>query len=717
MKAWLHRHRHRLPWAVLALGLLLDGLAVQMDQPDSVFSTTLHHRGDDIFFVAEVLVSALLALLLRHHIHARDQAERTAQGQTADLQRLALVARSTSNAVVTTDARGTTTWVNAAFERVTGYSLAESVGHSPGRLLQFDGTDKVTITRIRRQLEAGQPFIGDILNRSKDGRVYWTNLDIQPIRDANGQLSGFIGINSDVSERRLTEAALRASQAFLHNTGRIAGVGGWELDLASGQFQWTEQACHILDATPGHQPTAAQCMAFVAPEAQARLQQVLAQGVMAAGAGWDEEVPVVTARGRRLWLRVVAEGEFGDDGLVRIVGALQDITARRALEAKTRRSEALLRGAMDTIDEAFVLFDPDDRLVYCNDRYRHLYQAPGEVLQPGTRFEDIIRQGAERGLYRDAIGQVDAWVAQRLALHQSGHSALNQTLSDGRVLRILERRMPDGHLVGFRTDITDLTRATEAAEQANRAKGEFIATISHELRTPLQSVIGFSELGQAFAQGQAPFEDMFNDIHAGGQRMLTLVNALLDVSKLDGSQGPLSLHRLDVFALAAAVVRELSPLADKRQVRLQLPSPLPGLAARVDAFRLQQVVRNVLSNALRFAPDGSTVEITGMDLGSEGVLLEVRDHGPGIPPGELESIFDAFVQSSRTRDGSGGTGLGLTICRKIMSAHGGIIAATNADGGGACLRLWLPAAAATAATAAPQTTSAPEQAAPCEALP
>ena len=185
---------------------------------------------------------------------------------------------------------------------------------------------------------------------------------------------------------------------------------------------------------------------------------------------------------------------------------------------------------------------------------------------------------------------------------------------------------------------------------------------------------------------------MFDDIHAGGQRMLTLVNALLDVSKIDGNPGTLSLHRNDLLALAAGVVRELRPLGDKRRVAIHLPDPLPPLPARVDAFRMQQVVRNLLANALRFAPDGSCVELTGADLGSEGVLLEVRDHGPGIPPDELETIFDPFVQSSRTRDGSGGTGLGLTICRKIMQAHGGIIAATNAADGGACLRLWLPAA-------------------------
>ena len=702
MRAWLDRHMHRLPWAVFGGGLALDLLTLWLVSPGTpAFEATVRRAGPALFFLCGLLASTLLALLLHWQIRSRRQAEAAALGMTADLALLALVARSTTNAVVVTDLQGRTTWVNTACETLTGYSKAELLGRSPGAMLQCETSDRTTRLRIRQALAAGQPFRGDILNRSKTGRLYWINLDIQLLRDGSGQHVGYIGINSDVTERRQAEQALRVSQAFLHNTGRIAGVGGWELDLDSGLLQWTEQACHILEAAPGHHPSAADCIALVAPEARSQVQLLLAEGLERAGSGWDVQLPVITFGGRRIWVQLVAEGEFGDHGLVRIVGALQDITMRRQLEAETRRSEALLRGAMETIDEAFVLFDPADRLVFCNERYRQMHGISAHLLTPGTPFEAILRHGAEHGLYGPLGTQVDAWVAERLASHRQGNLSGTLQLGDGRVMRLRDRRMPDGHLVGFRFDITDLTRATEAAEQANRAKGEFINTVSHELRTPLQSVIGFSELGKAFAQGQPPFDAMFEDIHAGGQRMLTLVNALLDVSKVDGSPGALSLHRNDLFALAAGVVRELRPLGDKRSVQLRLPEPLPPLPARVDGFRMQQVLRNVLANALRFAPDGSTIELTGVDLGSEGVLLEVRDHGPGIPPDELETIFDAFVQSSRTRDGSGGTGLGLTICRKIMTAHGGIIAATNAPGGGACMRLWLPAAAELSQPASP----------------
>jgi signal transduction histidine kinase len=207
----------------------------------------------------------------------------------------------------------------------------------------------------------------------------------------------------------------------------------------------------------------------------------------------------------------------------------------------------------------------------------------------------------------------------------------------------------------------------------------------------LQSIIGYSELGTTRAKEHPRWQEMFKDIHAGGHRMLTLVNELLDLAKAGDMSSSLKLGRHDLAVLADEVARELWPLARQRGVQIVLAAMPQPLWVQVDGFRMQQVIRNVLANALRFSPAGSCIEIDGGGC-AEGVLLRVRDHGPGIPPGELDLIFDAFVQSSRTRDGSGGTGLGLTICRKIMAALQGRIDAAHADGGGALINIHLPAA-------------------------
>ncbi len=234
--------------------------------------------------------------------------------------------------------------------------------------------------------------------------------------------------------------------------------------------------------------------------------------------------------------------------------------------------------------------------------------------------------------------------------------------------------------------------ARDAAEKASLVKSEFIANISHELRTPLQAIIGFSEIGMTRASTPERTATMFNHIHASGQRMLALVNDLLDVSKIESSVGTFNLAPCDLRELVRAVVTELTPLLQRQGHRAQLQLPPDTLLARADSLRFQQVVRNVMANAIRFSPPGQPIEVDVTHAGEGRCRVTVRDHGPGIPEAELQDIFDAFIQSSRTKDGSGGTGLGLAICRKIMDAHGGTIHAENAPGGGARIVIELPAA-------------------------
>jgi PAS domain S-box-containing protein len=257
----------------------------------------------------------------------------------------------------------------------------------------------------------------------------------------------------------------------------------------------------------------------------------------------------------------------------------------------------------------------------------------------------------------------------------------------------------EGNIAGLLGSAIDISRfveaerqigeARDAAERANNIKTEFVANMSHELRTPLQSIIGFSELGVERSGANARLQDMFARIHTSGQRMLELVNNLLDLSRLESTVGHLVLTEQPLSPLIEALVAEYAEAADKRSIKLKLQLPEHPLAAAADAGRLQQALGNVLENALRLAPSASQVSIQLYQDGDQS-CISVHDLGPGIPPAELESIFQPFAQSSLTKGGAAGTGLGLAVCRKILLAHGGTVSAHNHVEGGAVFELRLP---------------------------
>ncbi len=247
----------------------------------------------------------------------------------------------------------------------------------------------------------------------------------------------------------------------------------------------------------------------------------------------------------------------------------------------------------------------------------------------------------------------------------------------------------------------ELEAAKDDAERASQIKGQLLANVSHELRTPLHGVLSFASIGMAKVRtaSQEQLAGYFQRIHDSGKRQLALVNDLLDLAKLEDGTVRLDLEGCQVPALISTLVEEMKPIAAAKRIRLKWRSRIT-LPVGMDRARMLQVLRNIVANAIRFTPDGTTVGIIA-SFSNEHLRICVWDHGVGIPEDEIDTIFEAFRQSNRTATGAGGTGLGLSICREIIHHHAGRIWAQNRTKQGAVFFVEIPA------TAEQQTTPQP----------
>jgi signal transduction histidine kinase len=237
----------------------------------------------------------------------------------------------------------------------------------------------------------------------------------------------------------------------------------------------------------------------------------------------------------------------------------------------------------------------------------------------------------------------------------------------------------------------ELREAKEMAEAANKAKTIFLSNISHELRTPMHAILSFASFGikKYATAGPDKILGYFQNIRGSGEALLTLVNDLLDLTKLESGKVVFKFKAANLNSLIGMVRDEYNPLASERKLTIRCENLEPNEKITLDADKIRQVLNNLLSNAIKFSPEGGTIDITSSRK-VDSVVVSVRDQGPGIPESEFENIFDKFVQSSRNRANAGGTGLGLSICREIISAHKGRIWAENNPDSGANLSFEIP---------------------------
>lgn len=242
-----------------------------------------------------------------------------------------------------------------------------------------------------------------------------------------------------------------------------AGIGTWSVDLANQSVRWSAVTRALHEVEEDRHPTLAEALDFYAPEARPRMAAAIAGGMP-----WDLELPLITARGRRIWVR--ASGRILQAGGVptHLVGTIADITERRTEISRRTMAETLLREVMDASPIAVIAYDQDERVIFFNSTYHHIFPQMQGAMRLGATLEEVVRHGLAHGQYPDA-GETpesqEAWLAQYLAAHREPGPSRQLMLPDGRWLQLRERRSPSGHLVCTRTDITRLKAAEEEAKR------------------------------------------------------------------------------------------------------------------------------------------------------------------------------------------------------------------------------------------------------------
>ena len=529
--------------------------------------------------------------------------------------------------------------------------------------------------------------------------------------------------SSRARESDLINDAVRGRIDTALNRGRC---GLWDWDLSRGRIFWSQSMFTMLGLESRND-----LLAFGEVNALVHCEDIdlmaIADRLLSGEISHiDQTFRMRHANGHWIWLCVRCElTEAGGNGGSHLIGIALDITEQKSLAARSVEADLRLRDAIETIPEAFVLWDSENRLVLCNSHFQRLHKLPDSAVTAGTPYETVIEVGH--------MPEIRARVADT-DISAPGSRTFEAQLNDGSWLNISERRTKDGGFVSVGTDITqikrheqrlvdndlrltayvvDLKRSQSAleqqakeladlaqkyaeekhrAEEANQTKSKFLANMSHELRTPLNAIIGFSEVmgrGMFGALGSERYQEYCQDILCSGNYLLDVINDVLDMSKIEAGRMKLDPEEFDLGQTISESTRITSSRTDDKQLILdsRIDGAIPIVA---DRRAMKQILVNLLSNAVKFTPDGGRIVVRSRTIGNR-VAVTIADTGIGIPKEALARLGHPFEQvESQLTKSYHGSGLGLAIAKSLVKLHGGSMKLRSKVGAGTVISISLP---------------------------
>ncbi|WP_298039347.1 PAS domain S-box protein [uncultured Desulfuromonas sp.] len=569
--------------------------------------------------------------------------------------------------------------VNPTFCRLSGYSEPEALEKNILEVTHPD--DREETRRLYDEIRADRRRVVDYEKRylCKDGSVTWGRATVAGVFGTDGALSYFAANVQDITERKETEEALRLSEERFRTVFNNAAAGMVTLSTEGRFLEANEAFCRFIGYSRED------LLSLRVPDiTHPDDQEKTAENYRVLGSGQsraiDYQKSFLRRDGSTVWGHVSVAAVPGADGLpLYYVGLVQDITESKRVQDQIRESKQMLQLVLDYIPQRVFWKDRDSVYLGGNRNFARAagVEAPQDLV--GKTDYDLPWKREEADFFRECDRRVMESDAPELhiiepQLQASGKQAWLDTSKvplhdgEGRVVGVL----------GTFEDFTERKRAEEALVEANRELDAFVYTVSHDLRTPLTPIIGYAEVLQETCRDRLDEQslDCLAEIENQGRRMLALMEDLLVLAKVGHVQRPA--EPVDLGAVVAEVLVGMGSLLAEAGVAVERHS-LPGL--RVPKTLLAQVFDNLIGNAVRYAgAEGASLEVGGERTGAM-VRFFVRDHGPGIPAGERERVFEVFFRGTEGKKVQG-TGVGLATIQKIARCYGGRAWLEETPGGG-----------------------------------